>query len=76
MLRDIPDELYRRLKDEAEARHRSLNREVIHRLERSVRAPSVDPEAHLDELEELQRRLDLPPLGDEDLRRARTEGRP
>ncbi|MEL6614587.1 MAG: Arc family DNA-binding protein [Bacteroidota bacterium] len=35
-LKNVPDDLHRRLKERAARNHRSLNREVIHALERAV----------------------------------------
>lgn len=33
-LKGIPDEVYRRLKEKAKMNHRSINKELLHRLER------------------------------------------
>ena len=76
-LRGIPDELYEALKAEAERNRRSLNQEVIYRLEASVRAPTRDADAELARIRRLRDRMgDLPPLDDELLERARDRGRP
>lgn len=75
-IKGIPDDLLKRLRRSAEANRRSLNSEVVHRLERSVGRMPVDPEAFLARLHDLQRRVPLPPLTDELLRQAREEGRP
>ncbi len=76
-VRGIPEELHEALKAEAERNRRSLNQEVIHRLEASVRAPVRDRDEDLARIRELRARMaDLPPLDDELLERARDEGRP
>ena len=76
-VRGIPGELYTALKAEAERNRRSLNQEVIHRLEASVRAPVRDPDAELARIRRLRDRMgELAPLDDELLERARGEGRP
>lgn len=76
-VRGIPDEVYEALKADAERNRRSLNQEIIHRLEASVRAPRRDPEARLERIRALRGRLaDLPPLDDAWLEEARREGRP
>lgn len=76
-VKGIPDGLHRRLKEEAEANRRSLNREIIHRLERSVAAPAVDPDAYLAGLAAVRERAaPSTPLTDRILREARDEGRP
>lgn len=76
-IRGVPETVYEALKDEAERNRRSLNQEVVHRLEASVRAPTVDPEAELERVRALRGRLaHLPPLDDDLLAEARDRGRP
>lgn len=76
-VRGIPDEVYATLKAEAERNRRSLNQEIIHRLEASVAAPRRDPGARLERIRGLRRRLShLPPLDDGWLDDAKREGRP
>lgn len=43
-LKNIPTRVYERLKSLAKLRHRSLNNEIIHRLEMSVDSGFNDPE--------------------------------
>lgn len=76
-VRGIPDDIYEQLKEEAERRHRSLNQEIVHRIEASVRAPAVDPDEHLERVRSTRRGLgDRASIDDELLERARSEGRP
>jgi len=49
-LKNIPDELHARLKESAERNRRSLNSEILVRLESGFTAPLVDPRAHAREL--------------------------
>lgn len=75
-VKGVPEELLARLREAAVAQRRSLNGEVLVRLERSLAErprPSVD---------ELLRRVDAarahvtgPPPTDEEIRAARDEGR-
>jgi len=51
-LKNVPPELHARLKASAEANRRSLNREILARLEAGVSAPSVDVAAELRALED------------------------
>jgi len=74
-LKGIPDDLYLRLKREAADGRRSLNSEIIHRLQASVSASRIEPEAYLAKLASLQRRLRISRLTDERLS-AKTDGRP
>ena len=82
IIENVPDKLLERLRRSAERHRRSLNAEVIERLEAS--APTsraeprarIDPQAFLAELRELHARLKhVPPLTDEFLERAINEGR-
>lgn len=78
-LKNVPDDLHRRLKARAERNHRSLNREAIRCLEASV-APEMSV-AHVDEPAERARafREQLAAEGvwitAEDVERAIEEGR-
>ena len=74
-LKNIPEPLYRRLKEIAARNRRSLNREVIHRLERSIGAAPVETETFLARARAVRERGDAPYLTDEALREARDEGR-
>lgn len=51
-LKNLPPELHARLKASAQANRRSLNREILARLEAELDAPSVDVVAELRALEE------------------------
>ena len=42
-LKNIPEELHARLKAAAERNRRSLNSEILARLERDVERPTLDP---------------------------------
>ena len=76
-VRGIPEAIYEELKAEAERNRRSLNQEIVHRLETSVRAPHADPGGALERIRALRSRLDhVPPLDDDLLAGARREGRP
>lgn len=75
-IKRIPQELLEQLKASAAAHRRSRNSEVLVRLERSVGSTQVDPESLLSRIATLQRCISLPPLTDELLEQARTEGRP
>ncbi|MGK7312679.1 MAG: FitA-like ribbon-helix-helix domain-containing protein [Candidatus Longimicrobiales bacterium M2_2A_002] len=74
-LKNVPDELYERLKAVAARRRRSLNSEIIVRLERSLGAGPVDSDALLARTRAVRERLRVPYLTDAQLRAARDEGR-
>ncbi|HEX6039017.1 FitA-like ribbon-helix-helix domain-containing protein [Longimicrobium sp.] len=74
-IKGIPDELLDDLRRSAEANRRSINSEVLLRLERSVGRASIDPEEFLSRVRARRARMELPPLTDEFLAEARAEGR-
>ena len=74
-IKNIPEPLYERLKAVARSNRRSLNSEVIYRLERSLGAAAADPETLLGCVRAVRERAELPYLTDERLRAARDEGR-
>jgi hypothetical protein len=49
-LKNIPDELHALLKESAEKNRRSLNSEILIRLESAFTAPVIDPRLHVREL--------------------------
>jgi antitoxin FitA len=76
-IKNMPDEVYRQLKESARLNRRSLNSEAIVLLERSLGHRRRSAEESLASLRRLHERLrDLPPLDDELLERAKGEGRP
>lgn len=74
-LKGIPDDVLKRLRRVAETNRRSLNREVIERLERSLEARRLDPASLLARVDALRVRLALKPLDDAAIRRAKRPGR-
>ena len=74
-IKGLPDPLYRRLKQQAEAHRRSLNGEIIVCLERAVGVGRPDPTAWLSEARALRERLRLRPITDRQMRAARQAGR-
>ena len=49
-LKNIPEDLHAMLKESAGKNRRSLNSEILARLEQDFTVPVVDPEAHAREL--------------------------
>lgn len=72
----IPEKLLEQLRKSASVHRRSLNSEVLIRLERSLGSTRIDPDVFLARVSALQQRTDLPPLTDDILERAINEGRP
>lgn len=74
-IKNIPEPLYTRLKEAAARNRRSLNGEVIARLERSLGIGAIDAQALLGRVRSVRDRSALPYLSDAELRQAREEGR-
>ena len=74
-IKRIPEVLYRRLKGRAAEHRRSLNSEVIECLEQSVGTRRVDADTLLANIDALRKRVALPPLTEQFLRQAKTNGR-
>ena len=72
-LKNIPAELHARLKASAEANRRSLNREILARLEAQLEVPVVDVAAELHALEGFVE--SLPPVDHARVSRYRNAGR-
>ncbi len=75
-LENIPSVLCERLEHSARVHRRSLEDEVIACLEKTLMSTPLDPEEFLVRLDRLHQELDVPPLTDELLVRARDEDRP
>ncbi|HXZ44842.1 MAG TPA: Arc family DNA-binding protein [archaeon] len=75
-LKNIPDELYGRLKESAADHRRSLNSEIIVQLEQAVLSARIDPDAFLAKADARRERLALPPLTERHLKATKTRGRP
>lgn len=74
-LKNIPKDLYARLKKSAESNHRSLNREAIARLERSLGTGREGPAAFLARVDRVRESLGIY-VTDEEIRKAKHAGRP
>jgi plasmid stability protein len=76
-LKNIPDALYQRLKMLAKQRHRSLNSEIIHNLEKSLGVAAEDPHLLREQIEEYRNRITKRgQLTPEEIEKSINEGRP
>ena len=74
-LRGMSPSLHQALKEAAQRNHRSLNGEVLARLEASVYASVVDVDSLLARIEARKERLNLASLGDQQIRDLKEAGR-
>lgn len=73
-LKNIPEPLHERLKESAAQNHRSLNREIIARLEAQLMPPRLDAEQKLAEVRALRQTL-AAYATPEEIQAAKEEGR-
>ena len=74
-IKNIPDELFDRLKSEATREHRSLNKQVIFCLEKTLYPPTVDAEKRLEQARQIRARTANVILKATDIRHVRERGR-
>ena len=74
-IKNIPQDLYARIRESAVEHGRSMNNEVIFRLKRAYQGGRIDVEAFLGKAEAIRNKFALPPLTDEVLSAAKQEGR-
>lgn len=74
-LKNVPEALHRRLKELAEHNHRSLNKEIIARLERQLMQPHQSTEEKLAEIRALRQRIPLY-IVPEEVFALKSQGRP
>jgi len=72
-LKNIPDDLHARLKASAERNRRSLNSEILVRLEQDISRPAIDPVVHAKTLRAFVARL--PRVANEPVTRHKRQGR-
>lgn len=75
-LKNIPDDLYERLKLQAQVHRRSVNSELIHCLETVLRPKRITAEERLKRIRGLRPRIDPQAVSAEDILEAIDEGRP
>jgi plasmid stability protein len=75
-LKQVPNELYQRLKERAAAHRRSINNEAIMCLEQILEPRKLEVESWLEEARALRRQAPNVFLTDAALREAKEEGRP
>lgn len=75
-IKNIPDDLYTRLKEAAQAHRRSLNSEVLYCVEQVLQPYRIDVSDHLDAARKLREKTAAYKLTDEQLDAAKNAGRP
>jgi len=75
-IKNIPDELYLRLKEAAKVHRRSLNSEILYCVERTLVPYKIDVTGHLMTARKLREKTADYQLTDELLDAAKNDGRP
>jgi plasmid stability protein len=75
-VKNIPPDLYERLKRSAQANRRSINSEIIFQIEHALSPHPVEPEVTIARARKLRERTAAYEIGDEELDRAKKAGRP
>jgi len=75
-IKNIPDELYDRLKEAARTHRRSLNSEILYCVERMLAPYRLDVSDHIANARKLREKTAAYTLTDELLNAAKNDGRP
>jgi plasmid stability protein len=75
-VKNIPDELYERLREAAKSNRRSINGEIIHRIQRSLNPRPTAIEPLLARIQRLHESFEGRTLTVDQIDDARKEGRP
>ena len=74
-LKNIPDELYTRLKEAAKAHHRSLNSEILYCVERTLTPHKFDVSEHIAAARALRAKTAAHPITNDEINAAKNESR-
>lgn len=74
-LKNIPDDLYVKIKKSAEVNFRSINSEILFRLKTSISQNKPEVKLLLDQIREVRNKIHIPKLNDKILCDAKNEGR-
>jgi hypothetical protein len=74
-VKNIPPEVYEKLKQSAEISRRSINSEIIVCIERAVRSQPVDPDLLLANARKLRSKTASHPITDSEFTQAKVTGR-
>jgi plasmid stability protein len=75
-VKNIPDDLYERLKSVAESNRRSINSEIIVCIENTVGSRKIDPARMIEKARMLRELTAGHPVSVKEFNRAKAEGRP
>ena len=74
-VKNLPDGLYRQLKERAATQRRSINSEILIGLERHLGSARFDPDAFLARLDAIHKRMKTPRVTKRFIQQAKLRGR-
>jgi hypothetical protein len=74
-LKNIPEELYTKIKKSAEINFRSINSEILFRLNSSISQKKPEVDYLLSQIHAINQNLQIPDLNDKLINSAKNEGR-
>ena len=74
-VKNIPPDIYERLRQSAESNRRSINSEIIACIEQAVRSREVDPDLLLANARRLRAKTAVHPISDVEFTQAKRSGR-
>ena len=74
-VKNIPDDLYARLKETATIHRRSINSEIIFCIENTINSKQIHPEDFIKQIDTFYQDIDVPPLTEEKLQEYKESGR-
>ena len=74
-VKNIPEDVYERIKEQAKRNRRSINSEIIMLMERAVMSYRIDPEEILESARVIRESLNFVAT-EEEINQAKNEGRP
>ena len=75
-LKNIPDDLYKRLKETANLHHRSINSELIVCLEKALMPTRKTPEQHIVTAQAIRKRVKTKKISIKEIQQFKNKGRP
>ena len=74
-VKNIPADIYNKLKKSAEISHRSINSEIIAFIERAVQSQPMNPDVFLTRARKFRSKTSSHPITDDEFNQAKTAGR-
>ena len=74
-VKNIPDDLYEKIKAAAQNNRRSINNEMINRLDKSLTSTRVDADLLIRRIEHFHSKIEMPLLTDDLIQKTKQEGR-